>query len=334
MVLKNISLYKYNTMSVDVYADSFCIINEIKDLHKYLNEISSYNILVLGGGSNILFTKNFKGCIIKNEISGIEVLDEDSSSVRIKAGGGVNWNEFVNFAVDNNWAGIENLILIPGTVGASPVQNIGAYGQEIKNVILSIEAFDLINLKEITFSNSDCKFSYRNSIFKQELKNKIIITSVVFELKKSFLPILTFPAVSNILSEKKINNPSIRQFADAIVEIRNQKLPDYKSLSNCGSFFTNPFLNKNDFEDFQKNNSDAPFFPYQEGYKLSAGWLIEKCGWKGKRIGNVGCYKDHSLVIVNYGGATGKEVLQFANMIKQSVVDNFGIMLDYEVNII
>ena len=321
-------------MSVDVCADSFLVIREKADLNKYSNEISAKDIIVLGGGSNILFTKNFNGCIVKNEISGIEVLDEDSSSVRIKAGGGVNWNEFVNFAVDNNWAGIENLILIPGTVGASPVQNIGAYGQEVKDVILSVEAFDLINLKEITFLNSDCKFSYRNSTFKQEIKNKIIITSVVFELKKSFTPILTFPAVSNILSEKKIINPTIRQFADAIVEIRNQKLPDYNSLGNCGSFFTNPFLDKNDFEDFHKNNSDAPFFSYQEGYKLSAGWLIEKCGWKGKRIGNVGCYKDHSLVIVNYGGATGKEVLHFADMIKQSVKDKFGIMLDYEVNII
>ena len=334
MVLKNISLYKYNTMSVDVRADSFFIISKKRDINEYLNEITTNNILVLGGGSNILFTKNFGGCVIKNEISGIEILDEDSNSVRIRAGAGVNWHNFVNFTVDNSWAGIENLILIPGTVGAAPVQNIGAYGQEVKNVILSIEAFDLINLKEITFSNSDCKFSYRNSIFKQELKNKIIITSVVFELKKSFVPNLSFPAVAKTLSEKKIINPTIRQFADAIVEIRNQKLPDYKTISNCGSFFTNPFLNKNDFEDFHKNNSDAPFFPYQEGYKLSAGWLIEKCGWKGKRIGNVGCYKDHSLVIVNYGGATGEEVLQFANMIKQSVNDNFGIMLDYEVNII
>ncbi len=334
MVLKNISLYKYNTMSVDVSANYFIIIRNKQDLNKYLNEISTNDILVLGGGSNILFTKNFNGCVIKNEISGMEVLDEDSSFVRIRAGAGVNWHNFVNFTVDNNWSGIENLILIPGTVGASPVQNIGAYGQEVNNVILSIEAFDLINLKEIKLTNSDCKFSYRNSIFKQELKNKIIITSVVFELKKSFIPILTFPAVANTLSEKKITNPTIRQFADAIVEIRNKKLPDYNSLSNCGSFFTNPFLSKNDFEVFHKSNPDAPFFAYQEGYKLSAGWLIEKCGWKGKRIGNVGCYKDHSLVIVNYGGATGKEVLHFAELIMKSVNDEFGIQLNYEVNVI
>ncbi|MDP2365452.1 MAG: UDP-N-acetylmuramate dehydrogenase [Ignavibacteria bacterium] len=334
MILKNISLLKFNTMSVDVYANYFFTVRTKQDIDKYFNEISKDNILVLGGGSNILFTKNFSGCIIKNEIEGIEVIDEDSSTVIIKAGAGVNWNEFVNFTVDNNWSGIENLILIPGTVGASPVQNIGAYGQEVHNAILSIEAFNLKKLKEITFSNADCKFSYRNSIFKQELKNKIIITSVVFELKKSFVPNFTFPTVANTLTEKKITNPTIRQLADAIIEIRNKKLPDYNSVSNCGSFFTNPFLNKNDFEDFKKNNSDAPFFPYESGYKLSAGWLIEKCGWKGKRIGNVGCYKDHSLVILNYGGATGEEVLQFANMIKQSVMDKFGIMLDYEVNII
>ena len=334
MIYKNISLLKYNTMGVDVNADYFFTLQNEQDIDKSFSEISADRILVIGGGSNILFTKNFNGCVIKNEIAGIEVLDEDSSSVRIKAGAGVNWNNFVNFTVDNNWSGIESLILIPGTVGASPVQNIGAYGQEVKDTIIIIEAFDLVNLKHITLSNSDCKFSYRNSIFKQNLKNKIIITSVVFELKKSFIPNLTFPAVANALSEKKIINPTIRQFADAIIEIRNKKLPDYNVLSNCGSFFTNPFLNKIDFEDFYKNNPDAPFFQYEEGYKFSAGWLIEKCGWKGKRIGNVGCYKDHSLVIVNYGGATGEEVLRFTELIRQSVNDEFGIMLDYEVNIL
>ncbi len=334
MISKNISLLKYNTMGIDVYADTFLTIRENPDLDKYFSKIPNNSILILGGGSNILFTKNFTGCIIKNEIAGIEVIDEDKDNVKIKAGAGVNWHSFVNFTVDNKWSGIESLILIPGTVGASPVQNIGAYGQEVKDTIFSLEAFDIENLKHITFLNSDCRFSYRNSIFKQEFKNKIIITSVTFGLKKTFEPNLSFPSVANVLAEKKVTNPTIRQYADTIIEIRNKKLPDYNSLSNCGSFFTNPFLNKNDFEEFKKRNPNSPFFQYESGYKLSAGWLIEECGWKGKRIGNVGCYKDHSLVIVNYGTATGKEVLHFANTIKQSVLDRFGVLLEYEVNVI
>jgi UDP-N-acetylmuramate dehydrogenase len=334
MISKNISLLKYNTMGIDVYADYFFTLQKEQDLDLYFNEMPTNNIVILGGGSNILFTKNFNGCVIKNEIAGIEVIDENNYTVKIKAGAGVNWNDFVDYSVDNNWSGIESLILIPGTVGASPVQNIGAYGQEVKDTILSLEVFDISALKHLTFLNADCKFSYRNSIFKQELKNKLIITSVTFELKKTFKPNLSFPSVANVLAEKQIPNPTIRQYADTIIEIRNKKLPDYNSLSNCGSFFTNPFLNKIDFEVFYKKNPDAPFFPYEEGYKLSAGWLIEKCEWKGKRVGNVGCYKDHSLVIVNYGGATGEEVLHFAKMIKQSVLDRFGVLLEYEVNII
>jgi UDP-N-acetylmuramate dehydrogenase len=213
------------------------------------------------------------------------------------------------------------------------VQNIGAYRQEVKDTILSVEVFDLQNLKEVSISNSDCKFSYRNSIFKQALKNKLIITSVIFELKKTFTPNIAFDAITKSLLAKNITNPTIRQLANTIIEIRNKKLPDYTVLSNCGSFFTNPFLNKNQFDEFHHKNPEAPFFQYENGYKLSAGWLIENCGWKGKRIGNVGCYKNHSLVIVNYGGATGPEILDIANLIKASVIDKYGVTLEYEVNI-
>jgi len=320
-------------MGIDINANLFFTIRKKADIIEHLNELPPCEILVLGAGSNILFTKSFKGCVIKNEIMGTEIIDEDNKSVKIRVGAGEDWNGFVNFAIDNNLAGIENLILIPGTVGASPVQNSGAYGQEVKDTILSVEAFDLQNLKEFSISNSDCKFSYRNSIFKQEIKNKMIITSVIFELKKTFTPNLTFDAITKLLLEKKIINPSMRQLANTIIEIRNKKLPDYKVLSNCGSFFTNPYLNKNQFDEFHHKNPDAPFFQYKNGYKLSAGWLIEMCGWKGKRIGNVGCYKNHSLVIVNYGGATGSEILNFANLIKTSVFDKYGVALEYEVNI-
>ena len=333
MILKNKSLLNYNTMGIDISAETFLCIRGKEEIIKYQKDISRKNLLVIGGGSNILFTKNFDGCVIKNEIYGIKVIYEDRKKVRLKVGAGVNWNEFVNYAVENNWSGIENMILIPGTVGASPVQNIGAYGQEVQNTILSVEAFDLKSLKEITLSNSSCKFSYRDSIFKKELKNRVIITAVIFELKKTFIPNLSFPSLANIISEKTIINPTIRQMADTVSEIRNKKLPDYHSLSNCGSFFKNPLIKKNRLKEFSEKNSSAPIYRFKEGYKLSAGWLIEQCGWKGKRIGNVGCYEQHSLVLVNFGGATGTEVLDFAKLIQKSVKDKFEITLDYEVSI-
>jgi UDP-N-acetylmuramate dehydrogenase len=333
MIQTNISLKNYNTMSVDVIAKKFYSLNN-KDELKDICRNNYKKFLVIGSGSNILFTKDYDGIVIKNEISGIKTLYEDNNIIIIKVGAGVEWHNFVMHAVNNKWAGIENLALIPGTVGAAPVQNIGAYGQEIKDVVISLEAFEISTLQTVSFLNSDCKFSYRNSIFKQEAKNKFIITSVTFELKKNFQPSLSYPALKSGLKKGNIIEPTIKQIAETVIEIRNSKLPDYFILSNCGSFFTNPFLDKLEFDKFIIKYPKIPFFTFGEGFKLSAGWLIEQCGWKGKRIGNVGCYKDHALVIVNYGGGTGEEIFEFSQLVIKSVYEKFGITLNYEVNII
>lgn len=333
MLLKNYSLKNFNTMQVDAKAKYFSVVKNIYELHDLLSQNKFEDILVLGGGSNILFTKDYNGLVIKNEIEGIEIIQEDDENVKINVGAGVKWHDFVMFTVNNNWAGIENLVLIPGTVGAAPIQNIGAYGQEAKDTIVSVEAYNLSSLTLKTFSNNECNFSYRNSLFKQQKENKLIITSVTFGLTKKFEPNLSYPAIANSLLKKNVNNPTIREIADTIIEMRQSKLPDYTKLGNCGSFFTNPFLSKDEFESFIKINPGTPFFKFENGVKLSAGWLIEQCGWKGKNICNVGCYEKHALVIVNHGNATGKEVLDFANMIRKSVYDKFGIELEYEVNI-
>lgn len=333
MLFKNYSLKNFNTMRVDANAKYFFEVKNINELNNLLSQNRFDNILVIGGGSNLLFTKNYDGLIIKNEIEGIEILDEDDESIIIKAGAGLNWHEFVMFTVNNNWAGIENLVLIPGTVGAAPVQNIGAYGQEAKDTIVNVETYNLFSLTTRIFTNDECNFSYRNSLFKRQVKQELLITSVTFRLSKRFEPNLNYPAIQIALSKMQIKNPTLREIADIIIEIRQSKLPDYTKIGNCGSFFTNPFLSKNKFDEFIKVHPSAPSFKFDNGYKISAGWLIEQCGWKGKRIGNVGCYEKHSLVIVNYGEATGKEVLDFATLIQKSVYDTFGIELNYEVNI-
>lgn len=334
MISKNMSLKNFNTMMVDVNAEHFYTIKDINELDSICKQKNFKNILVIGSGSNILFTKDFEGLVIKNEIMGIEVLFEDNDFVRIKVGGGVNWHQFVLFSIKNNWAGIENLSLIPGTVGAAPVQNIGAYGQEAKDVIFSVDTYEISTSRPTTFSSSECRFTYRSSIFKQQERNNFVITSVTFELKKYFKPNLTYPAIVNALHKKNIIAPTLRQISETVIEIRQSKLPDYLTLSNCGSFFTNPFLDKTEFAQFLDKYPGTPFFLFGNGYKLSAGWLIEQCGWKGKRIGNVGCYEHHALVIVNYGGATGKEIFNYSELVRKSVYEKFGVTLEYEVNII
>lgn len=328
------SLKNYNTMKIDVDAEYFSAVNNKDQLTELLNQNRFKEILVIGSGSNILFTKNYDGLVIKNEIGGIEILNEDEQSIKVKVGAGFNWHEFVQYSIVHNWSGIENLALIPGTVGASPVQNIGAYGQELKDVVTEVDAFEISTLKPVSISNSGCRFSYRNSIFKKEAKHKYIITSVTFKLNKQFTPILRYPELVHKLTQKNITNPTPRQIMETVITIRQSKLPDYFSLSNCGSFFTNPFLTSQEFSEFSAKFPYAPYFPFENGFKLSAGWLIEQCGWKGKRIGNVGCYEHHALVIVNYGGATGSEIYKFSTMVRDSVYEKFGVVLQYEVNIL
>lgn len=333
MIFKKISLKNYNTMGVDAIADNFVFLKNILQLKEIENELQDKKVIVIGSGSNVLFTQNFNGLILKNELDGINIISEDDESVKVNVGAGIVWNDFVEYAIRKNWSGIENLVLIPGTVGAAPIQNIGAYGHEVKDAIVSVNFYDISKKEFFNYSKLECQFSYRNSIFKSQLKNNCIITSVAFELKKSFKPCLSYPAIKDFFKVHK-GEIKINDISNAIKSIRKSKLPDFNKLGNCGSFFMNPFLNKTDFILFNNKFPDSPYYKSGEGFKLSAGWLIEQCGWKGKRIGNVGCYDLHALVIVNYGGATGKEVLDFSDKIICSVNNKFGIKLKREVNII
>lgn len=334
MLLNNYSLKQFNSMGIDVLAGHFAVVQNEIDLCNLLERFNQKKILALGSGSNILFTKNFYGLVIKNEITGIEILEEDDTSVRVRAGAGVIWNDFVLYSVRHNLSGIENLALIPGTVGAAPVQNIGAYGQEIKNVLIEIEAYNLNSGTRMVIPASDCSFEYRGSIFKKELQNKLFITSVVFELKKQFVPVLSYPDLSRIFNNLVIDEITLSDVMNAVIKIRQRKLPDPVMLGNCGSFFKNPVISEARLKTLLVEFPGLRYFESNGSYKISAGWLIEKCGWRGKKIGNVGCYKDHSLVIVNYGNATGEEVYQFSLAVKESVYRVFGISLENEVLIL
>jgi len=335
-MLENISLKKYNTFGINVNAKYF---TELSDERKITELISSQkdntDRFILGGGSNILFTQDFNGLVIKISLPGIEMIDENENFVFIKVGAGVNWHKLVEYTIKNNYWGIENLSLIPGTVGAAPIQNIGAYGQELKNVFYELKGFDLQKNEFRIFNKTECSFGYRDSIFKNELKNKFLITSVTLKLSKKENPILTYQPVKEEIDNQKIKTPSISQISEIICNIRKSKLPDPKKTGNAGSFFKNPeiseekYLNlKNEFDDLKGFKDDF------NNYKISAGWLIEKCGLKGKRIGDVASFEKQALVLVNYGKATGKDVLEFAESIKGSVMDKFGIKMKEEINIV
>ncbi len=337
MLIQNQSLKNLNTFGVEAKAKLFAEVFSEEELIKLLSDekLKSERKFILGGGSNILFTKDFEGMIIKVSISGINVIEENDESVLIEAGAGVIWNELVKFCVERNFGGIENLTLIPGTVGAAPIQNIGAYGQELADTFISLNGVFVETGEQKTFSKNDCKFSYRSSIFKEELKNKFIITSVRFRLSKHSEPNTSYKILKEYLSVKKITNPTIRDISNSVAEIRKSKLPDPAMMGNAGSFFKNPVLNENSFRSLKAEYPDIVSFSSDSGQiKISAGWLIEKCGWKGKRVGDVGTSPDHALVICNFGNATGAEILEFAMRIKEEVANKFGIKLEEEVNIL
>ncbi len=335
-ISEHISLKKYNTFGIDVFAKFFAEINTEQELL----ELFSTNIfkrnrqIVVGGGSNILLSGDIDGLVIKNSIRGIDVCEENDKSVIIEAGAGVIWNDLVNFCVAKNWGGIENLSLIPGTAGAAPMQNIGAYGQEIKDVFSGLDGYYTRDGIKQSFSKDDCRFGYRESIFKHELKNKFIITKVRLSLSKNPVPNISYGTI-----RKEMENPGSKEFtiqdvSRVICKIRMEKLPDPEIIGNAGSFFKNPIIPTDQFESLKKKFPDIVSFPDGEGkVKLAAGWLIEKCGWKGTRIGNTGTHEKQSLVIVNYGGATGGEILELSEKIKASVSDKFGIVLKEEINI-
>ena len=290
--------------------------------------------LVLGSGSNVLFTKPFDGLIIKMGITGIKKTNETATDVFLSVGAGENWHHFVSYCVQKGWGGIENLSLIPGTVGASPIQNIGAYGVEVQETIAAVTAIDTQTNQLTTFNNKECDFGYRESLFKK-VKNRYVITEVQFILKKQPQLKTDYGAIKEVLHEKNIKNPSLATISQAIIQIRSSKLPDPHQLGNAGSFFKNPSISKTNFEKLKLSFPTMIAFPISDDvYKISAEWLIEHCGWKGSKKGAVGCYEKQSLVIVNYGQATGKEIFDFSEEIIQSVLQKFAILLEREVTIL
>ncbi|MFL2639253.1 MAG: UDP-N-acetylmuramate dehydrogenase [Flavobacteriaceae bacterium] len=329
-----ISLKPFNSFGVDVIATDFNIAKSKKEVISFLKK--KENPLILGGGTNILFKKNIKRSIIKIDIKGIKVTDLNKNQVKVNVGAGENWNDFVLWSLDHGYGGLENLSLIPGNVGSAPIQNIGAYGVELKDVFISCETVSIKNGLSRNFSNLQCRFSYRSSIFKEQLKNKYIICNVNFILtKKNHNVNFSYSSLKKILKENNITSPTIKDISKFVSKIRLEKLPDPKLIGNCGSFFKNPIVNRQKFIKLESSFKEIPFYKISNNeLKIPAAWLIEKSGFKGKRFGSTGTYKSHALVIINYGNATGKEIYKFSQKIKQAVLRNFNILLEEEVNII
>lgn len=333
-VFRNGSLKKFNTFNVDEKAKVLVEIDRVSDLFTFLSkENQKDKMLVLGGGSNILFTKSYEGIIISLKNKGIELIDEDENNILVEISSGESWNDFVVWAVENNFGGVENLSLIPGNVGAAPIQNIGAYGVELKDVFYSCKGIMLDTLNEFEFTKSDCEFNYRSSIFKSTLKNKTIITSVKLNLTKSKH---NFNIDYKELKENLLDTElTIKNISDQVIQIRKSKLPDPKIFGNCGSFFKNPIINISRHESLLNKFPDIPFFKIDNNnYKISAAWLIDQSDFKNKKVKNVGVYSNQPLVIINHGNAKGKDILDFAKEIKETVIGNFDIELEEEVLIL
>lgn len=334
-IFNQFSLQKYNTFGIDVLARHFFTATQIWQVQELIESNRYRDILVLGGGSNLLFTRHYNGLVLHNAVLGIEATRHTDDYVWVQAHGGENWHSLVQFCVAQGWGGIENLSLIPGTVGAAPVQNIGAYGVELCNVFDHLEAIHLISGKVHTFYNSDCRFGYRNSIFKQALKGQYFITSVTLKLSKNPIAQLQYGEVQRTLEQMGITNPDVQAVSEAICHIRNAKLPNPAELGNCGSFFKNPELPPDAFAVLHAQYPALPHYTLPDGWvKVPAAWLIEQCGFKGKRVGNTGTHVNHALVIVNYGNATGAEIKDFALQIQATVQERFGVRLEAEVNIL
>jgi UDP-N-acetylmuramate dehydrogenase len=332
------SLRGYNTFGIEAEARQFV---EISSIDQYISlrksgEYAHLPHLFLGGGSNVLLTKAQEALVVKISIPGITVIKEDADYVWLKGGAGVVWDEFVQYAVNQGWSGLENLSLIPGTVGAAPMQNIGAYGAEIKDTFESLEALNLQTLALEVFDAKACAFGYRESFFKRAGKGQYLISSVTFKLSKKPLVKTSYGAIQEVLAAKGIPNPSIREVADAVIEIRQSKLPDPKQIGNSGSFFKNPTVSASEASRLMAEFPGIPHYPVEgsSDVKFPAGWFIEKAGWKGFRRGDAGVHAKQALVLVNYGEATGAEILALSEEIKQSIKDTFGVSLETEVNIL
>lgn len=330
------SLVNHNTFGLDVAAKEFVEVSSIEDIQSLIKQgVFLQPFFILGGGSNILFTKDFEGTVVQNCIKGIDVLNETAEVVDVFIGGGENWHQTVLHCVSQNWGGIENLSLIPGCVGAAPIQNIGAYGVELKDVVTKVHFIDLVSGDVKSLESNQCQFGYRHSIFKQTLKNKIFITGIELRLTKIHELSLDYGAIQDQLVIDNISEPTIKDVSNAVITIRQSKLPDPAVLGNSGSFFKNPIIPLELFQNIKKTNPSINSYPVDDRHvKIAAGWLIEQCGWKGKKVGNTGSHAKQALVLVNYGGASGNEILSLSKEIIESVKEAFNVTLEPEVNIV
>ena len=333
-IQENISLKNYNTFGVSVNAKRFVSVISFYHLQQLLKIEKDF--FLISGGSNMLLTKNIENLVLHIDIKGISIDKEDDDFVYITVNAGENWHEFVLWCISQNFGGIENLSLIPGNVGTCPIQNIGAYGTEVKDTITKVEALEIETGKLHIFSNAECNFGYRNSVFKNELKGKFVLTSVSFKLtKKNHKLNTSYGAIETELQHNNISNPTIKDVSNAVIAIRKSKLPDPKEIGNSGSFFKNPVISKNEFDKLQAKFPNIPSYMISEKeVKVPAGWLIEQAGFKGKRFGETGVHEKQALVLVNHGNATGKEIYELAKKIQETVLKMFNINLEIEVNII
>ncbi len=337
IISSNISLKSYNTFGIDVNAKLFTSVKSITEINELLtiNDFKKNESLFLGGGSNVLFTKNIDAFVVKNNLKGIELIKETSEFVYIKCSAGEVWHEFVSWCINQNYGGLENLSLIPGCTGASPMQNIGAYGIEIKDTFYELEAINIKTGELIRFSKSECEFGYRESVFKRKLKNQFIITSVTFQLSKKPTYHIEYGAIKQELEAMKCSEVNLKNISQAIINIRSQKLPNPKEIGNAGSFFKNPEVSKETYENLKHKFPNIVAYPLDNSnYKLAAGWLIEQTGLKGYRQGDAGVHKLQALVLVNYGKATGNDIYNLSSKIVNMVKEKFDVDLEREVNII
>jgi len=331
-ISENISLRAYNSFGIDVQARYFSAFSDQDQLAELLG-FSPAHPLLLGGGSHILLTRDIDGLVLKNEIRGVGVVHEDEEHVYVRVGAGEVWHPFVLYCLERDWAGVENLSLIPGSVGAAPMQNIGAYGVEIRDVFHELEAYVIDEQRVYTFSANDCEFGYRESIFKGKYKDRVVILNVTFRLNKKPVFHTSYGDIRNELERMGVKDLNIRAVSQAVISIRQSKLPDPAKIGNAGSFFKNPTVSKEKFEALQVEFPAIVAYPRPVGLKLAAGWLIEQCGWKGFRRGDAGCHGKQALVLVNYGNATGREIYDLSEEILFSVNEKFGVLLEREVNI-
>ncbi len=335
-IQQNVDLSKYNTMRVSSNARYLVEVDSVETLRDAIQFARSNDleVLVLGGGSNLLFVNNFNGLVILIRLSGIKIKEEEGR-IQLKVGAGEDWHELVMFCVARNWGGVENLSLIPGTVGAAPIQNIGAYGVELEDVFIELEAFDLETKEVRTFKKEDCNFGYRDSIFKNELKGKFIITSVSLCVTPNGDVNYSYASLSQKLDEWGISAPTIQDVSKAVIDVRRSKLPDPEEIGNNGSFFKNPLISISHYNELNERYKDIPSYPASsEEVKVPAGWLIDHAGWKGHRNGDAGVHEKQALVLVNYGHATGKEIMELSEKIRHDIKEKYGIELEREVNIL